>query len=235
MREGRVAYANIRKVVFMLVSTGAAEVTLFILSMLAGLPMPLLAVQLLWLNLVTNGIQDVALSFEKAEGDELSRPPRRPGEPIFDKVMLQRVFHSVVVMGGGGFAVFWWLTANGYGIEAARNLLLLLFVLFENFQTLNSRSEHLSVFRQSLASNPFLVVSVFAAQGVQIAAMHLPGLSDILRIAPVSWQEWAVLIPLASTLLIVMEFEKWTAKRHAQSHDRTHSPPSAPQGPEAGH
>ncbi len=104
IREGRVAYANIRKVVFMLISTGAAEVGLFLLAMLAGLPMPLTAVQLLWLNLVTNGIQDVALAFEGPEGDELTRPPRRPAEPIFDSVMLQRIIHSTAVMAGGGFA-----------------------------------------------------------------------------------------------------------------------------------
>ena len=78
IHEGRVAYANIRKVIFMSVSTGAAEVVLFLLAIPMGLPMPLLPVQLLWLNLVTNGIQDVALAAEKAEGDELSYPPRRP-------------------------------------------------------------------------------------------------------------------------------------------------------------
>ncbi|TIX68918.1 MAG: HAD family hydrolase, partial [Mesorhizobium sp.] len=87
---GRVAYANIRKVVFMLVSTGAAEVVLFLLAMPMGLPMPLLAVQLLWLNLVTNGIQDVALAAEAAEGDELRYAPRRPNEPILDRLMIRR-------------------------------------------------------------------------------------------------------------------------------------------------
>jgi Ca2+-transporting ATPase len=70
VEEGRVAYRNVRKVIFLLVSTGAAEIVLFALALLAGLPLPLLAVQLLWLNLVTNGIQDVALGFEPAEGRE---------------------------------------------------------------------------------------------------------------------------------------------------------------------
>ena len=91
IQEGRVAYANIRKVIFMLVSTGAAEVTLFLLAIPLGLPMPMLPVQLLWLNLVTNGIQDVALAAEKAEGDELTYPPRKPKEPIFDRVMIRRI------------------------------------------------------------------------------------------------------------------------------------------------
>ena len=80
VEEGRIAYANVRKVIFLLISTGAAELVLFTLALLTGLPLPLLAVQLLWLNLVTNGIQDVALAFEPGEGDELRCPPRPPRE-----------------------------------------------------------------------------------------------------------------------------------------------------------
>ena len=136
-------------------------------------------------------------------------------------------------MGGGGFAVFWWMMASGYPIEMARNLLLLLFVLFENFQTLNSRSEHLSVFRQPFSANPLLIVSVIGAQGLHLAAMYLPGLSQTLRIAPVSLSEWAMLLGIAATLLAAMEFEKWFAKRHPAAHDKAASPPPAPPGPEA--
>ena len=80
VEEGRIAYANVRKVIFLLISTGAAELVLFTLTLLAAQPLPLLAVQLLWLNLVTNGIQDVAVAFEPAEGDELRHPPRSPRE-----------------------------------------------------------------------------------------------------------------------------------------------------------
>jgi magnesium-transporting ATPase (P-type) len=81
VEQGRIAYANVRKVIFLLISTGAAELVLFTLALLTGQPLPLLAVQLLWLNLVTNGIQDVALAFEPAEGDELSHPPAHLGNP----------------------------------------------------------------------------------------------------------------------------------------------------------
>ncbi|MGE4013772.1 MAG: cation-translocating P-type ATPase, partial [Alphaproteobacteria bacterium] len=214
IREGRTAYANIRKVIFMLISTGAAEVTLFLLAILIGLPMPLLPVQLLWLNLVTNGIQDVALAAERAEGDELTYPPRRPKEPIFDRIMIRRIWHSALIMGGGGFATFYWLLDHGYGEEQARNLLLLLFVLFENFQTFNSRSERHSVFRQGFFANPFLVLSVPGAQALHIAAMHFLGLSDTLHLAPVSMAEGGFLLVIASTLLVVMELEKWWDQRN---------------------
>ena len=217
IHEGRVAYANIRKVIFMLVSTGAAEVALFLLAIPMGLPMPLLPVQLLWLNLVTNGIQDVVLAAEKAEGDELSLPPRRPDEPIFDRTMLRRIFHSTLVMGGGGFVAFAWMLEQGYGEDRARNLLLLLFVLFENFQTMNSRSERHTVFRWNFFANPLVPICVLGAQALHVAAMYLPGLSETLRLTPVSLAEWGLLLAAASTLLVVMELEKaWDRRRAAR-------------------
>lgn len=208
IREGRVAYANIRKVIFMLVSTGAAEVTLFMLAIPLGLPMPLLPVQLLWLNLVTNGIQDVALAAEHAEGDELLYPPRKPQEPIFDRVMIRRIGYSTLVMGAGGFVTFYWMLKHGYPEEEARNLLLLLFVLFENVQTFNSRSERQSVLRLGFFSNPMLVVSVLAAQALHMAAMYIPGLSEAVHLIPVSLNAWISLALVAMTLTMVMELDK---------------------------
>jgi magnesium-transporting ATPase (P-type) len=76
-------------VIFLLISTGAAELVLFTLALMTGLPLPLLAVQLLWLNLVTNGIQDVALAFEPGEGNELRHPPRPPQEAIFNRLRVE--------------------------------------------------------------------------------------------------------------------------------------------------
>ncbi|CAG0948280.1 MAG: HAD-IC family P-type ATPase [Rhizobiaceae bacterium] len=227
IREGRVAYSNIRKIVFMTASTGAAEVALFLLALPFGLPMPLLPVQLLWLNLVTNGIQDVALAAEKAEGDELAYPPRRPSEPIFDRLMIGRVLSSTLVMGGGGFALFYWLLGAGYTVDAARNMLLLMFVLFENFQTFNSRSERHSVFRQSLAANPLLVFGVIGAQALHIAAMYTPWLSDTLSLAPVSLTEWSLLLLAGSALLVTMEVQKWIGRRRnaaGLANDRVQTP-----------
>lgn len=220
IREGRVAYANIRKVIFMLMSTGAAELLLFLLAIPLGLPMPLLPVQLLWLNLVTNGIQDIALAGESPEGDELSRAPRRPSEPIFDRLMIRRIWQSTLVMGAGGFAMFYVLLEQGYGESEARNLLLLLFVLFENFQTLASRSERKSVFQLGFLANPLLLLSIAAAQGLHIAAMYTPILSETLQVSPISFSEWALLLVAASTALLVVEIDKWRARHTARGRSR---------------
>jgi P-type Ca2+ transporter type 2C len=139
--EGRIAYDNIRKVIYLLVSTGAAELVLVMLSVIVGTPLPLLPVQLLWLNLVTNGIQDVALAFEPGEGDTLRRKPRPPSERIFNQLMIERTLIGAVIIGVVGFATFYWMLNNGWSETSARNGLLLLMVLFENVHIGNCRSE----------------------------------------------------------------------------------------------
>ena len=215
VEEGRVAYANIRKVIFLLISTGAAEILLFALALIADVPLPLLAVQLLWLNLVTNGIQDVALAFEPAEGDELRRPPRRPRERIFNRIMVERVVLSAVVIGVVAFAAYLWLLGLGLPVDAARNGTLLLMVLFENVQAFNSRSETLSVFRHSPLRNKLLLIGTLTAQAVHIAAMYTPGISDVLGIQPVSFEHWTELLGLALLLLVAMEMHKAWWRRSA--------------------
>ena len=101
VEEGRVVLDNVRKILLMVLSTGAAEISISSWPLLMGLPLPLLAVQLLWLNLVTNGIQDVALAFEKGEGDMLRRRPRSPSEPLLDRPLVEQIVVYGAAMGDG--------------------------------------------------------------------------------------------------------------------------------------
>jgi len=208
VEEGRVAYGNVRKVIFLLVSTGAAEVLLFLLSVSAGTPLPLLPVQLLWLNLVTNGIQDVALAFEPAEGGEMARPPRPPREPVFDRVMLSRTLLSATVMAVLAFAAFVAGLARGWEVERVRNGLLLMMVLFENVQAGNSRSESRPVLSLPPLRNPILLFGTLAALLLHVVAMYTPGISGVLRVAPAGALEWGVGIVGALVLAGAVDLEK---------------------------
>jgi magnesium-transporting ATPase (P-type) len=208
IEEGRVAYDNIRKVIYLLISTGAAEVVLFFLGLAAGLPLPLFAVQLLWLNLVTNGIQDVALAFEKGEPGVLRRRPRPPERPIFDRRMIEQTAVSGAFIGSVAFLYFYWCFEQGWSEAQARNSLLLLMVLFENVHVFNCRSETRSAFRIPFAANPLLVFAVIAAQGVHITAMYVPGLSDVLGIQPIGITDWLMIAVVALSLIVVMEIYK---------------------------
>ncbi|WP_392710980.1 cation-translocating P-type ATPase [Rhizobium ruizarguesonis] len=211
--EGRAAYRNIRKVVLMSVATGAAEVLLFMLALPFGLPMPLLPVQLLWLNLVTNGIQDVALAGGRPEGDELAGPPRSPLEPVLDRTMIRRVVQSTVVIGGAAFLAFQWMIAHGYGVPEARNITLLIFVMFENVQTLACSSERRSIFSVDILRNRFLLLSVLAAQTIHISAMYVPWLSRTLGLSPITPLEWGLSMLIASSLVLVTEVDKFVSRR----------------------
>ncbi|MDH3830107.1 MAG: HAD-IC family P-type ATPase [Gammaproteobacteria bacterium] len=215
IKQGRIVYSNIRKVIFLLISTGAAEIALILFSLMFGLPLPLFPLQLLWLNLVTNGVQHIALVMEPEEGHELKRPPRAPNEPIFNRLMIERVLLNAVVMGCLAFAVFSWQLNNGVPEPAARNMTLLLMVLFENVHVLNSRSETLSVFRQGVFSNRFLVVAIFCAQAIHIGAMYTPGLREILQLEPVTLHQWMQLLVVALLLIVVDELHKYWRSRQA--------------------
>ena len=214
IEEGRVAYDNIRKVIHLLISTGFAEIVLIILSMLFFTPIPLLPVQLLWLNLVTNGIQDVALGFERAEPGVLERKARDPKEPIFNAVMISRVVVGGLYMGISAFAVFYTLLSYGYTEDIARNITLFLMVLFENVHVFNSRTEKHSIFKIDHRKNKFLWMSVIAAQGLHLISMYTPFMQNILDIKPIDAEIWLILLVIALALIAVMEFEKILRKKY---------------------
>jgi Ca2+-transporting ATPase len=209
VEEGRIAYDNVRKVIYLLVSTGAAEIVLIGLAVGTGLPLPLLPVQLLWLNLVTNGIQDVALAFEPGEGDALNRRPRSPREPIFNRLMVERTILGAMVMGGVGFGTYYWLLNTGQSEFSARNSLLLLMVLFENIHIGNCRSESKSVFQLSPLGSPILLVGTLTALLLHVIMMHLPMGNFLLATEPVNGATWGRLIVLSLTVLVVMEIHKF--------------------------
>ncbi|MDH7497215.1 MAG: HAD-IC family P-type ATPase [Syntrophomonadaceae bacterium] len=218
VEEGRFAYDNVRKVTYLLISTGLAEVVLFALALLFSLPIPLVAVQLLWLNLVTNGIQDVALAFEGGEPGALERPPRKPQEGIFNRLMINQVAVSGLTMAGVAFLAWFWLLHSGWEEAQARNLLLLLMVLMENVHVFNCRSERESVFDVPISRNYLLVGGVLAAQGVHQLASYLPVMQRVLGVAPVSLAEWGTMAFMALAVLLVMElFKVLMARRSEQA------------------
>lgn len=133
----------------------------------------------------------IALAFEPGEGDELTKPPRRPDEHIFNRVMIERVLLSAVVIGFVAFASFYYLLNTGMTVDAARNGTLLLMVLFENIHVMNSRSETKSVLQQSLLQNKLLIISVVGAQVLHILVMNVPIAAKVLSINPVSPLEWS--------------------------------------------
>lgn len=208
VEEGRIAYDNVRKVIYLLVSTGAAEVVLVGLSVAFGTPLPLLPVQLLWLNLVTNGVQDVALALEPGEGDELRRRPRPPTERVFNRLMIERTLLAAFTMGPVAFGAFWWMLDRGWEEAAARNGVLLLMVLFENVHIGNCRSETKSAFAISPLRSPWLLGGASAALLIHVGAMHTAFGARVLGATPLAPRDWALFAGLSLTVLLVIEAHK---------------------------
>jgi P-type Ca2+ transporter type 2C len=225
VEEGRVAYDNVRKVIYLLVSAGAAEILLIATAFAAGsmLPLPFLPVQLLWLNLVTNGIQGIALAFEPGEEGILKRKPRSPAEPIFNRLMIERTLVAAIVMAIVGTLTFWWYAPDPALLDtdraqydalaaSASNILLLLMVLFENVHIGNCRSETRSALFHSPLRSPFLMAGALGALGVHVLGMYVPFLQSILRTEPVSLETWGLMLLLALTVFVAIEIHKWTWK-----------------------
>lgn len=213
IREGRVVYNNIRKVIGLLVATGFSVILLFFLCVFSGLPLPMLAVQLLWLNLVANGLQDVALAFEPSEGHETQQPPRSPAEPIFNRAMIEHIIVSGSVMGIVAFGYMYYGVHMGSDDQTLRNLTLMLMVMFGNIHALNSRSEHQSILKMPLKRNIFLLLAVPIAQLIHVAAMYTPGIRDVLALSPISFLQWGQLLLGALSLLVVSEVHKMIIRR----------------------
>lgn len=213
VEEGRFAYDNVRKVVYMLISTGVGEIILFVFALFTSHPLPLNAVQLLWLNVVTNGIQDVGLAFEGGEPGSLAKPPRKPHEHIFDRQMIQQTLVTAITIGAVAFGAWTYWNHIGYSEVAAGNLTLMLMVLFENVHVFNCRSETVSVFRVPVSRNKFIFGAVLLAQGVHIGALYIPWFQEMLGVQPLSLTEWIYCLLLASSVLVASEVFKWIKKR----------------------
>ncbi|MEX2595081.1 MAG: HAD-IC family P-type ATPase [Anditalea sp.] len=214
VEEGRSTYSNLRKIIYLLISTGAAELLMIALSLVFQLPLPFLPVQLLWLNLVTNGIQDVALAFEPGDASEMAHPPRKPSETVFDKLMIKQTLLSAVTISLVTFGLWYHLLSNLHWEEAtARNAILLLMVLLQNFHVLNCRSETKSIFKLPLWKNPVLTIGILAAQGIHILAMHIPFMQNLLALSPIPLMDWVKLFATASIILFAMEIFKFFRSR----------------------
>lgn len=182
------------------------------LSVLASIifrfQLPFLPAQLLWLNLVTNGVQDVGLAFEPGEKDVLKRPPRPKQEGIISPLLWERTAIAGVVLAVGTLLLFLLEVHSDASLEQARTVALTTMVLFQVFHVANSRSEHLSAFAKSPFSNRFLLVGTTIALFTHVAALYLPPTQYILRVESLDPWTWAKMVATASTVILAVELHK---------------------------
>jgi calcium-translocating P-type ATPase len=213
VEEGRVTFDNIRKVTFFLVSTGAGTITAILAGVWLQWPLLMLPAQLLWLNLVTNGLQDVALAFEPGEKDVLRRRPRGTDEGVISGLLWQRAAMVGLVMAAGTLVMFRWELDRTGSLMRAQTVALSTMVVFQAFQLGNVRSETISAFRLSPFSNRFLFASTIAALGVHVTALSLPPTQYVLRVEPLPIEVWLRIVAVGSTIILVVEIDKLLRRR----------------------
>ncbi|HEX6228059.1 MAG TPA: HAD-IC family P-type ATPase [Solirubrobacterales bacterium] len=207
VEEGRVAFDNVRKTTFFLISGNAAAVLAVLVSLGAGQALPFLAVQLLWLNLVTNGVQDVALAFEPGEKHLIDRPPRPRGEGVISPLLWERTGIAALVMAAGTLVMFH-LQLDGGDVDEARSVALTTMVVFQALHVGNSRSEMLSAFAKSPFSNRFLFVGTLGALAIHTAALYLPFTQYALSLEPISLRAWLQIVVICLSVIVAVELHK---------------------------
>ena len=212
IEEGRVAYSNIRKIILFLISCGVAEAIFFFTAIACNMPMPLVAVQLLWLNVVTDGIQDFALSFEKAEPGILREKPRDPHESIFDKSLLRRILLSGFTIAAIVF-IAWYIMIDllKFDVVVARSYIMCLMVFIQNIHVFNCRSEQSSAFSVSIRSNLLIVFGVIGSVLLEVAVMNVPFLSRLLQASAIPFNHGIGLFGVSILVLVLVEFYKQCA------------------------
>ena len=216
IEEGRVIFMNVRKVVKYLLATNIGE-DLTLLSALAFLPgadLIVTPVQILWVNLVTDGVLDIALAMEPKEGDVMEEPPRKPNARIINREIMLNVVYVALFMAVGTLWMFIRANRNG-GLIRAQTLAFTTLAMFQVFNSLNCRSRTKSVFELGLFTNRYLIGAIVLSIVLQLAAEHVPFMQVALGTVPLGFADWGLIILISSSILIADELRKLVARRRA--------------------
>ncbi|MBN1692843.1 MAG: HAD-IC family P-type ATPase [Dehalococcoidales bacterium] len=205
--EGRVIFNRLRSVIFFLLSTTIGELLALVLSIFFLGTAPLLAVQIIWNNLLTDTAVAVPLGLEPRIGDELEQPPRHRSVGIIYPGMLWRILFMAGLMGIGGFLIFNWAQAI-YSLEEARTITFCTLVTFEWFRSFNARSDEYTVFKLGIFKNRWLVLSVLVAVLLQLAVVYLPPLQTAFQTVPLAIERWGIIILAGGSLFAAEELRK---------------------------
>jgi len=209
IRNARVIVDNIRKVIYYLVSTSITEIVLISSTVFLGLPLPLLPLQILWINLVTDGVQDKTFPFIREEGDVMKRRPKDPARQFFDGRQIRRIMTFGLVMGCTGAVMFWYLLGR-YPYEIVISIMFTAFVVFQWCNGLQAQQEHepfLLDIRKSLTINPYIFYGIGLGILLQLMAIYV--IPDIFSAVPLGLEHWGYVALLALVAFAIVEAIKW--------------------------
>ncbi len=205
--EGRAIFNRLRNVIFFLLSTNMGELLALILTVLFIGKAPLLAVQIIWVNLVTDTAAAIPLGLEPKVGDELKQPPRHPRVGLLYPGLLLRIGFLAIMMSVGVFLIFNWAQAR-MSLDEARTIAFCSLVAFEWFRAFNARSDERTIFKLGVLRNKWLVVSISVAILLQMAVIYVPFLQVAFHTVPLGIDKWGIAILAGGSLFVIEETRK---------------------------
>jgi Ca2+-transporting ATPase len=211
VREGRRVYDDIRKFIKYAMTTNSGEIWTLFLAPFFGLPVPLLPIQILWINLVTDGLPGLALSAEPAERNVMNRPPRPPGESVFAHGMWQHMLWVGLLIGAVSIGAQAW--SYGRGSDHWQTMVFTTLVIAQLFNCVAIRSEREALWTVGLRSNTPLLGAVLLTVGAQLTVIYTPSLNPVFNTSPLPGPDLALCFMLGSLVMVAVEIEKWLVRR----------------------
>ena len=211
VKEGRIIFSNIKKFVFFLLSCNIGEILLVFISILLGWEVPLLPIQLLWLNLVTDSFPAMALGVENAEPGIMKQPPRSTKEAILDKGMLGRiVFQAIAISFASLFSYYWAMRmyGTGDGLIHARSVVFTTLILSELLRAFSSRSQNYTLFKIGFFTNIRMIQAVFVSFMLTFVVLYIPALNEVFDVVPLTLRDWQIVTAFSFIPLLVGELYK---------------------------
>jgi len=224
VEEGRAIFDNIKKYLIYLLSCNFSEILVLTGAIFLGLPLPLLALQILWVNLITDGLPALALGVDPKAPDIMRRPPRPPQEGVFSRsvtvlLVVISLYLSLILLPLFAYYVLWnplQLGDPNQVLTQAQTMVFVTLILAELVNAFNCRSDIHSLFTVGFFPNRFLVASVALSLGIMVAVINWPPLAEIFRVRPLTLNDWLLAAGLGLTLLPVVEVTKWLLRRRSQ-------------------
>ncbi|WP_262924477.1 MULTISPECIES: cation-transporting P-type ATPase [Pseudomonas] len=214
VREGRAVYDNLKKFILFMLPTNGGEALVVIAAILFELALPLTPAQVLWINMVTSSTLGLALAFEPAERDIMTRPPRAPREPLLSGFFVWRILMVSVLMMCGAMGLFLWQMSEGASVETARTMAVNAVVVAEMFYLVNTRALIAPVTnREGLLGNPYLLLAIAACVPLQLFFTHAPVMQEIFGSTDLTLLEWGKVVGAGLLVYLVVELEKSMIRR----------------------
>ncbi|MEY4528243.1 MAG: hypothetical protein RL768_1962, partial [Nitrospirota bacterium] len=214
VEEGRGVFDNIRKTVHFLLSCNVSEVLVMLFAALLGLPLPLLPIQILWMNLVTDGIPALALAVDPKAPDLMKRPPRRPEARLFDGGRLLAIGGEGLMLAALALGAFSYsLYGLHQNLDQARTVAFTVMVVAQLVHAFNCRSDRWSLFQLGVGTNRPLLWAFLFSCGVQIAVLTVPAVSSIFKVASLPMEDWWLMGVMGVSPFVMMEVSKWVRRR----------------------